>query len=44
MKQEIHRRAHDAGARSCATDNEEHNSGIRHVNEALGYVKVSGSF
>lgn len=44
MKQEIHRLAYDAGARTCATDNEEHNSGIRHVNEALGYAKVSGSY
>jgi len=44
VKQELHRLAYDAGARSCATDNEEHNSGIRHVNEALGYAKVSGSY
>jgi len=44
VKQEMHRLAYDAGARTCATDNEEHNSGIRHVNEALGYAKVSGSY
>lgn len=44
VKQEMHRLANDAGARTCVTDNEEHNSGIRHVNEALGYVKVSGSY
>ncbi len=44
VKQEMHRLAHGAGARSCVTDNEEHNSGIRHVNEALGYAKVSGSY
>ena len=31
------------GRPHLSTDNEEHNRGIRHVNEALGYAKVSGS-
>lgn len=44
VKQEIHRLAYDAGARTCDTSNEEHNSGIRHVNRVLGYRKVSGSY
>ena len=44
VKQEMHQLAYDAGALRCGTDNEEHNAGIRHVNEALGYTKVSGSY
>ncbi len=43
VKQEIHRLAYDAGARTCDTSNEANNSGIRHVNAVLGYQKVSGS-
>ena len=26
------------------TDNEEHNAGIRHVNEALGYQRCFGTY
>lgn len=36
-KQALHREARRAGARAATTENEQHNTGIRHVNEQLGY-------
>ncbi|HEU4811022.1 MAG TPA: GNAT family N-acetyltransferase [Nocardioides sp.] len=37
VKHGFHRAAAGAGARIATTENEQHNTGIRHVNEALGY-------
>lgn len=36
-KQAFHREAARRGARVATTENEQHNTGIRHVNELLGY-------
>ncbi len=41
-KQAVHVAAREAGALACFTDNEEHNTGIRRVNAALGYEVVAG--
>jgi GNAT superfamily N-acetyltransferase len=43
-KQQLHRLAREAGATYAVTNNEEHNVGIRHVNESLGYRKTSGAY
>jgi GNAT superfamily N-acetyltransferase len=42
LKQQVHVQAAAMGARWCWTDNEEGNTGIRHVNETLGYRRVYG--
>jgi hypothetical protein len=44
VKQHVHTLAVGAGATVCFTDNEEHNLGIRHVNDALGYQKQYGRY
>jgi GNAT superfamily N-acetyltransferase len=44
VKQHVHTLAVQAGATVCFTDNEEHNLGIRHVNESLGYQKDYGRY
>lgn len=41
-KQALHAHARDLGIRRALTDNEEHNAGIRHVNDQLGYTRFSG--
>ena len=43
-KQFLHAHARDRGIRTAYTDNEEHNAGIRHVNDQLGYVRHYGSY
>lgn len=43
-KQLLHAHARDLGIRTAYTDNEEHNAGIRHVNDQLGYVRRYGSY
>jgi GNAT superfamily N-acetyltransferase len=43
-KQFLHAHARDLGIRTAFTDNEEHNAGIRHVNDQLGYVRHHGSY
>jgi GNAT superfamily N-acetyltransferase len=43
-KQYLHARAAGLGVRTAITDNEFHNTGIRHVNEQLGYVHRRGSY
>lgn len=42
VKEELHARAARLGITALVTDNEEHNTGIRHVNEQLGYVVTYG--
>jgi GNAT superfamily N-acetyltransferase len=42
-KEFLHSHAASQGIRLAITDNEDHNAGIRHVNEQLGYVRRSGS-
>ena len=37
MPEAFHREAARNGARIATTENEQHNTGIRHVNETLGY-------
>jgi GNAT superfamily N-acetyltransferase len=44
VKQCVHYEAARAGATYATTDNEEHNAGIRHVNQRLGYRLVSGAY
>lgn len=44
VKQHLHRELYDRGGRRCVTDNEEHNTGIRHVNELLGYRRTMGVY
>ncbi len=44
VKQRAHLVAARAGATVSRTHNEEHNTGIRHVNAQLGYVVTSGVF
>jgi GNAT superfamily N-acetyltransferase len=44
VKEHAHVRARTAGAVAAMTDNEEHNAGIRHVNEALGYQRCFGTY
>jgi GNAT superfamily N-acetyltransferase len=43
-KQFLHAHARERGIRTAYTDNEEHNAGIRHVNDQLGYVRHYGSY
>lgn len=43
-KQALHAEAARAGAAYAVTDNEDENAGIRAVNAALGYRRVSGSY
>jgi len=43
-KQALHAHARDLGIRRALTDNEEHNTGIRHVNDQLGYTRFSGMY
>jgi GNAT superfamily N-acetyltransferase len=40
----LHAEAAAAGATFVVTNNEEHNAGIRHVNERLGYRRTSGVY
>lgn len=44
VKQQAHLEAARLGATESRTANEEHNVGIRRINEALGYVVTSGVF
>jgi GNAT superfamily N-acetyltransferase len=44
LKQHAHHLAREAGAERVLTENEEHNTGIRHVNQRLGYRPVYGVF
>lgn len=44
VKQHIHLLARDQGATVCRTDNEEHNTGIRHVNKTMGYEVEIGRY
>ncbi|NUR05654.1 MAG: hypothetical protein HOQ45_01430, partial [Nocardioidaceae bacterium] len=44
VKQHAHWRAATLGATVAVTDNEEHNTGIRHVNQRLGYRVDHGVF
>ena len=44
VKEHAHARARAAGAVAAMTDNEEHNAGIRHVNDALGYQRCFGTY
>ena len=44
VKGQLHARAAELGIAWLATENEEHNAGIRHVNEQLGYVKTHGVY
>ena len=44
LKQHAHHLAREAGATRVVTDNEEHNTGIRHVNQRLGYEPVFGVY
>jgi GNAT superfamily N-acetyltransferase len=44
VKQHLHRELYDRGGRRCVTDNEENNTGIRHVNELLGYRRTMGVY
>lgn len=44
LKRQLHLMARDLGATACTTNNEEHNSGIRHVNASLGYVVEYGEY
>jgi GNAT superfamily N-acetyltransferase len=37
-KEFLHAHAHDLGIRMALTDNEERNTGIRHINDRLGYT------
>ena len=43
-KECLHAQAVLAGAKVAVTNNEEHNAGIRHVNESLGYRRTSGVY
>ncbi len=43
-KQVLHVEAAKAGAAYAVTDNEAHNTGIRHLNEELGYVRTTGNY
>ncbi len=42
VKEHVHHRAAGLGIRVLSTDNEQHNHGIRRLNESLGYVPVFG--
>lgn len=44
VKEQLHARAAELGIGWLGTENEEHNAGIRHVNEQLGYVKTHGVY
>ena len=43
LKQRVHRDAARLGATEARTSNEATNTGIRHVNDTLGYRRVSGT-
>ena len=40
----LHHEAFRAGAKVAVTNNEEHNTGIRHLNDTLGYRPTSGVY
>lgn len=44
VKRAVHAEARRRGVRHLATDNEQHNAGIRHVNEQLGYRVQFGTW
>jgi GNAT superfamily N-acetyltransferase len=44
VKEQLHARAAQLGIAWLGTENEEHNAGIRHVNQQLGYVKTHGVY
>jgi GNAT superfamily N-acetyltransferase len=44
VKQHAHVQARAVGAAAVLTDNEEHNAGIRHVNDSLGYRRSHGTY
>jgi GNAT superfamily N-acetyltransferase len=44
VKEDVHVRAHSSGVLRLVTDNEEHNAGIRRLNDEMGFVKVYGAY
>ena len=44
VKQHVHHRAHESGVRRLTTDNEEHNEGIRRLNDEMGFTTAYGVY
>ncbi len=44
VKQHVHHRAHESGVVRLSTDNEEHNEGIRRLNDEMGFTTAYGVY
>ena len=44
VKQHVHHRAHESGVVRLSTDNEEHNQGIRRLNDEMGFTTAYGVY